>query len=107
MAELALRLEGRATTWKTGWIISTRDDLLWFVGSVGASYAMLLVYRLLGIPALLLIVIWVMLFDGPHIFGTLTRTFFDSEMRSRKSRVLYGSLGLFLIGPALAVLPHL
>src|SRR6185436_870462 len=76
MAELTLRFDARATTWRTGWIISNRDDLLWLIGSVGASYAMLLVYRLLGVPALLLIVTWVMLFDGPHIFGTATRTYF-------------------------------
>jgi len=107
MAELTLRPDGRATTWRTGWIISRRDDLLWLIGSVGASYAMLLVYRLLGVPALLLIVIWVMLFDGPHILGTATRTYFDSEMRSRQAKLLYGSLGLFAIGPALAALPHL
>jgi hypothetical protein len=48
-----------------------------------------------------------MLFDGPHIFGTATRTYFDSEMRSRQAPLLYGSLGLFAIGPAFAVLPHL
>jgi hypothetical protein len=107
MAELTFRLGGQATTWRARWIVSSRDDLLWFIGSVGASYAMLLVYRLLGVPALFLIVTWVMLFDGPHIFGTATRTYFDSEMRSRKAKILYGSLGLFLIGPALAVLPHL
>ena len=107
MPELTFRFDGRATTWRTAWIISARDDLLWLIGSVGASYAMLLVYRLLGVPALLLTVTWVMLFDGPHIFGTATRTYFDSEMRSREATILYGSVALFAIGPALAVLPRL
>jgi hypothetical protein len=99
--------DGQATPWRCRWIISVHDDLLWFVGSVGASYALLLLYRLLGVSALLLIVVWVIFFDGPHIFGTVTRTYFDAEMRSRKANVLYGSLVLFLIGPALALLPKL
>jgi len=87
------------------WIISFGDDALWFVGSVAASYAFLLLYRLLGVPALGLIIIWVMLFDGPHIFGTFTRTYLDREMRARHAWLLYGSLVLFVIGPLCAVLP--
>ena len=107
MAELTLKFDSRAIRRRTVWIISHRDDLFWLIGSVAASYILLLVYRLLGVPALLLVVTWVMLFDGPHIFGTATRTWFDPEMRSRHAKILYGSLGLFLIGPALAGLPHL
>src|SRR6266404_1792033 len=88
------------------WIISFGDDALWFVGSVAASYAFLLLYRLLGVPALGLIIIWVMLFDGPHIFGTFTRTYLDREMRARHALLLYGSLVLFVIGPLCALLPY-
>ncbi len=89
------------------WIISFRDDLLWIIGSVISSYVFLLFYLLAGVPALILILVWVLLFDGPHIFGTVSRTFLDPEMRVRCRKILYSSLVLFVIGPAMAVLPGL
>ena len=107
MAQHTYTLDGRASPWSASWIISARDDLWWFIGSVGASYALLLAYRLLEVSALLLIVVWVIFFDGPHIFGTATRTYFDAEMRSRKAKILYGGLVLFVIGPLFALLPKL
>ncbi len=76
------------------WIISFRDDLLWIIGSVISSYVFLLFYLLAGVPALILILVWVLLFDGPHIFGTVSRTFLDPEMRVRCRKILYSSLVL-------------
>jgi hypothetical protein len=83
------------------WIISGRDDLIWFIGSVATSYALLFLYVSGWVPLLPMMAAWAVLIDGPHVFGTLSRTYFDrSEWRSRK-RLLLGSLLFFAVGPAL------
>lgn len=89
------------------WIIGPRDDLAWIIGSVAASYALLAAYHGAGLPVIPIILVWVLLFDGPHIFGTLTRTWLDRRERAERARLLYGSLALFAIGPACALVPWL
>src|SRR5437763_4144219 len=47
---------------------------------------------------------WAILIDAPHVFGTFSRTYFDkSEWRTRK-RLMLGSLGFFIFGPAMVLL---
>jgi hypothetical protein len=86
-----------------GWIIDQKDDLIWFIGSVIASYALLVANLKLGAPLMLLVWIWALGFDGPHVFGTVSRTYADREERQKRARLLYGTLLLFLIGPSMVL----
>jgi hypothetical protein len=86
------------------WIINAREDLVWFVGSVASSYALLILYVTGVLPLIPMVAGWAILIDAPHVFGTLSRTYFDaSEWKTRK-RLLLGSLLFFVVGPALVLL---
>src|SRR5882762_7332559 len=86
------------------WIINAREDLIWFVGSVASSYALLILYVSGVLPLIPMVVGWAILIDAPHVFGTLSRTYFDrSEWKTRK-RLMLGSLLFFVIGPAMVLL---
>jgi uncharacterized membrane protein len=81
------------------WIISAREDLTWFIGSVISSYALFALYVTGTVPLLPMVAAWAILIDAPHVFGTFSRTYFDrSEWQSRR-RLLLGSLLFFLVGP--------
>jgi len=95
--------EKRTDLIATRWIINRKDDLIWFIGSVAASYALLLANLTLGVSVAILTWIWALGFDGPHVFGTISRTYADSEERRRRARLFYGSLALFLLGPAMVL----
>jgi hypothetical protein len=86
------------------WIINAREDLIWFVGSVASSYALLILY-VTGVLGLIPMVVgWAILIDAPHVFGTLSRTYFDrSEWKTRK-RLMLGSLLFFVVGPVMVLL---
>ena len=81
------------------WIISARDDLIWFVGSVVSSYALLLLYVKGLVPLIPMVALWAILIDAPHVFGTFSRTYFDRTERQNRGRLLWGSLLFFLLGP--------
>ncbi len=86
------------------WIISAREDLIWFIGSVSASYLLLILYVTGILPLIPMVAGWAILIDAPHVFGTFSRTYFDkSEWKTRK-RLMLGSLGFFIIGPAMVLL---
>jgi uncharacterized membrane protein len=86
------------------WIISAREDLIWFVGSVASSYLLLVLYVSGILPLIPMVVGWAILIDAPHVFGTLSRTYFDaSEWKTRK-RLMLGSLLFFVVGPLLVLL---
>ena len=86
------------------WIISRRVDLSLVVGSALAGYVYLILFAVLHVPISLLWWFWSVGFDGTHIFGTASRTFFDSEARARNPKLLYGSLLFFFaIGPAMVL----
>src|SRR6185503_19955792 len=85
------------------WIINARQDLIWFVGSVASSYALLVLYVTGVLPLIPMMAGWAILIDAPHVFGTFSRTYFDtSEWKTRK-RLMLGSLLLFLIGPVMVL----
>jgi hypothetical protein len=86
------------------WIISARDDLVWFIGSVVSSYALFFLYVTGFLPLLPMVAVWAILIDAPHVFGTFSRTYFDRAERKSRSRLLRGSLVFFLIGPTLVLL---
>jgi uncharacterized membrane protein len=81
------------------WIISARDDLIWFIGSVVSSYALLFLYVEGLISLIPMVALWAILIDAPHVFGTFSRTYFDRSERRNRARLLWGSLLFFLVGP--------
>ena len=96
--------QSKAPTVSLRWIISARDDLVWFIGSVVSSYALLGLYVSGFLPLVPMVAVWAILIDAPHVFGTFSRTYFDRAERKNRSRLLWGSLLFFLIGPALVLL---
>jgi hypothetical protein len=86
------------------WIISAREDLIWFIGSVTSSYALLILYVTGILPLIPMVAGWAILIDAPHVFGTFSRTYFDaSEWKTRK-RLMLGSLLFFVVGPTMVLL---
>ncbi|MGI8997434.1 MAG: hypothetical protein ACR2GW_12280 [Pyrinomonadaceae bacterium] len=85
------------------WIISAKDDLVWFIGSVASSYALLALHVYELVPLWLLIAAWAILIDAPHVFGTFSRTYFDREERRARARLLWGSLAFFAVGPLMVL----
>ena len=87
------------------WIIGRGVDLSLIIGSGAAGYIYLALFAVLHLPASFLWWFWSLGFDGTHIFGTASRTFFDKEMRARNRTLLYGSLLFFFsLGPILVLL---
>ena len=60
------------------WIISRNVDLAFVIGSALAGYAYLFLNLALHVPITWLWWFWSVGFDGTHIFGTASRTFFDT-----------------------------
>ncbi len=85
------------------WIISARDDLVWFIGSVVSSYALLFLYVKGILPLIPMAALWAILIDAPHVFGTFSRTYFDRTERNNRARLLWGSLLFFAIGPVMVL----
>ncbi len=85
------------------WIISARDDLIWFIGSVFSSYALLILYVAGLLPLVPMVALWAILIDAPHVFGTFSRTYFDRTERQNRRRLLWGSLLFFAIGPIMVL----
>src|SRR5437763_2447140 len=85
------------------WLISARDDLVWFIGSVATSYLLFALYVTGLVPLLPLVLVWAVLIDAPHVFGTFSRTYFDRTERRARARLLWGSLAFFAIGPVMVL----
>ncbi|HEV2912737.1 MAG TPA: hypothetical protein VGX92_05415 [Pyrinomonadaceae bacterium] len=85
------------------WIISARDDMLWFIGSVLSSYALFALYVKGILPLIPMVATWAILIDAPHVFGTYSRTYFDRTERRSRKRLLLGSLLFFIVGPAMVL----
>lgn len=68
------------------------------------GYAYLLLYVALHVPISFLWWFWSVGFDGTHIFGMASRTFFDSEARHTRRALLFGSAAFFFtLGPVLVL----
>jgi hypothetical protein len=93
----------RSRTLSARWIISARDDLIWLIGSVLSSYALLALYVSGVLPLVPMVALWAILIDAPHVFGTFSRTYFDRTERRNRSRLLWGSLLFFAIGPLMVL----
>lgn len=98
------------------WIISRRDDLLWFQGSVLAGMTLLLFFALqpalsnnnytAGNPVVMVLLLWGLLFDGTHVWGTYARTYCAKDEESRAALPGHWSWLVILVGPAIAVADH-
>jgi hypothetical protein len=96
--------ESRTGVVSLRWIISGRDDLVWFIGTVLSSYALLGLYVSGLLPLVVMSVIWAVLIDAPHVFGTFSRTYFDRSEWQSRARLLWGSLLFFVVGPVMVLL---
>jgi hypothetical protein len=86
------------------WIIGRNVDLSLIIGSSAAGYLYLILYVALHVPISYLWWFWSVGLDGTHIFGTASRTFFDSEARAKHPRLLFGSaLFFFSLGPLMVI----
>jgi hypothetical protein len=86
------------------WIIGRGIDLTLVIGSAAAGYLYLLLYCALHVPIGYLWWFWSVGLDGTHIFGTASRTFFDSEARAKYPKLLFGSLIFFFsLGPLMVL----
>src|SRR6201991_4033956 len=85
------------------WIISARDDLIWFIGSVVSSYLLLFLYVKGILPLAIMAAGWAIFIDAPHVFGTFSRTYFDRTERKNRARLLWGSLLFFAVGPVMVL----
>jgi len=99
MATAEVFPQARAQGLSLRWIISARDDLIWFIGSVASSYALLVLYVAGVLPLIPMVALWAILIDAPHVFGTFSRTYFDRAERRSRGRLLWGSLLFFVVGP--------
>jgi hypothetical protein len=80
------------------WIISRSEDLTWFIGSALAGYAAIALLAA-GVPALPILLVWILGIDGPHVVATATRTYFDPEARGKLGPLLWAILPCILAGP--------
>nr|MBA3257137.1 hypothetical protein [Pyrinomonadaceae bacterium] len=96
--------DARSSAISLRWIINGREDLIWFIGSVLSSYALLLLYIKGIVPLLPMVALWAILIDAPHVFGTFSRTYFDRTERRNRARLLWGSLLFFAVGPLMVFL---
>jgi hypothetical protein len=94
------------------WIISRRDDLLWFQGSVLAGVALLVLFMLApkldnesyaaGNFVIMILFLWGALFDGTHVWGTYARSYLAPDDGSRAALPGSWSWLILLLGPAIA-----
>lgn len=88
----------RAYSLSQGWIIGKRDDLTWFIGSSLIGYAGLAAI-MAGLPIAPFLLVWSLVLNGPHLYTTATRTYFDKSARARLGWRLWLIIPFLLIGP--------
>lgn len=101
-----------AATEGAPWILSRREDLVWFQGSVAAGLALLAVFvalpplapgtYALAHPAVLTLFLWGLLFDGTHVFATYARSYLAPDAASRAALPGTWSWSVLALGPLLA-----
>jgi hypothetical protein len=98
----------------TPWIISAREDLLWFQGSVIAGLCMLALFVALPFPqhaplaptdpVIMAVFLWGVMFDGTHVWATYARTYFVSDAASRSGIPTPRWWLLLAVGPSIALI---
>ncbi len=104
MATVALGSATVRPRLSSNWIIGRGADLTFVIGSSLAGFLMLLLHTAFAVPAIWLWWIWSVGFDGTHIFGMASRTFFDRDSWAREGKLLFRSLVFFFsLGPLLVL----
>ncbi len=86
----------------SSWIVSRRDDLVFFSGSALLGYAFVLLALAFGELPTRFLVAFAFAIDGPHVYSTATRALFDSKERKRLRGLWYLALpGCLLVCPLL------
>jgi hypothetical protein len=80
------------------WIISKNQDLAFFFGGAIVGYAIIGLMAI-GFPIWPFFVSMLLVFEGPHVFATATRTYFNPEARRKLGWTLWLIVPFFFIGP--------
>jgi hypothetical protein len=81
------------------WIIGPGADVAFFILPAVTGYLCLYVSVGLGVSSFLVWWFWNVVFNGPHFFATLSRTYLDRQEWRERTPLLVGSLALVLVGP--------
>ncbi|MGH9675007.1 MAG: hypothetical protein ACRD44_17685 [Bryobacteraceae bacterium] len=104
MAAAALTSPVPAPRFLSRWIVGRGVDLTLVIGGSLAGYLYLLLFTVAQAPASFLWWFWSVGFDGTHLFGTASRTYFDQAAMKRDRRLFIGSLLFFFsLGPAMVL----
>jgi hypothetical protein len=98
------------------WIISRRDDLVWFQGSVLAGVVLLLFFWLqpplrnasytIWNPVVMVLLLWGVMFDGTHVWGTYARSYQSKDDPSRAVLPGHWSWAIIIVGPIVALIDY-
>ena len=86
------------------WITTPRYDLLCYIAPCLVSYFLLWLNLGQGVSYALIWWTWTLYFDGPHVFGTINRTYLDREEWRTRGRLLTRALLWFALGPGVLAL---
>lgn len=82
-------------------------DLCFFFGSAGIALLIGLTVMAAPITTFYLWLLWLCFLEGPHLFGTWQRTYFDAQIRHEQSTLLWKSLLWFVPAPLLLGVSYL
>jgi hypothetical protein len=103
VAQNSIASNSKALSISARWIISRRDDLVWFIGAALLCYAVFALTTTTIVP-LYPVLLACSMIDLSHIVSTYSRTYLDrAERRARKRLFFYCSI-FFLIGPVMVLL---
>ncbi|MGB8507549.1 MAG: hypothetical protein WCD76_04010 [Pyrinomonadaceae bacterium] len=98
------------------WIISRHQDLLWFQGSVLVGVVLLLFFWLQPRldtasyhplnPVVLVLLLWGVLFDGTHVWGTYARSYRVADSMSKAALPSRWSWAIIGVGPLVALIDY-
>jgi hypothetical protein len=96
------------------WIISPKEDLFWFQGSVIAGLCLLALFVALPFPqnaplaptdpVIMVVFLWGAIFDGTHVWATYARTYFAPDADSKSGIPTSRWWGLMAVGPSIALI---
>lgn len=96
---LAERSPAASGVWSTRWITAGGYDVLWYICPCIVTYALMYLHLGLGVATMTLWWAWVVVVDGPHVFGTISRTYLDRDEWQRRKALFLGALLWFTPGP--------
>ena len=82
------------------WIIDRNNDLLYFFGGALLGY-LVIALMAMGAPIWPFYFVMLVFLEGPHVFATATRTYFDRTERRELGWALWMLLPFSLVGPAM------